>query len=97
MHPWNPALGCGAEEEELVRVQQQQQTVLMVAPDSDDVTDVLQMLEQELAAYEEQELAAMGAGRGRGRGARGGRPRASTARLEMEDLVDLAQEAALAR
>ena len=77
---------------------EEQQTVLMVGPtDNDDVTDVLQMLEQELAAYEEQELAAMGGGRGGGRGGRGGRSRASTARLEMEDLVDLAQEAARAR
>ena len=72
--------------------------MLMVGPsDSDDVTDVLQMLEQELAAYEEQELAAMAGGRGGGRGGRGGRPRASAVRLEMEDLVSLAQEAALAR
>ena len=92
--------GCLAEEEELARAQQQQQqqqTVLMVPPESDDVTDVLQMLEQELAAYEEQELAAMGAGRGRGRGGGRGVPRAGAVRLEMEDLVGLAQEAALAR
>ena len=73
--------------------------MLMVGPtDNDDVTDVLvQMLEQDLAAFEEQELAAMGDGRGGGRGGRGGRSRASAARLEMEDLVDLAQEAARAR
>ena len=70
----------------------------MVGPtDNDDVTDVLQMLEHELAAYEEQELAALGGGRGGGRGGRGGGARASAARLEMEDLVDLAQEAARAR
>ena len=64
----------------------------------DDVTEVMQMLEQQLAAYEEQEeLAAIGAGRGRGRAARGGRGRGATARMEMEDLVDLAHEAALSR
>ena len=65
--------------------------------DSDDVTEVLQMLEQELAAYEEQELGVLGAGRGRGRGSRAGRGAVSTTRLEMEDLVDLAHEAALSR
>lgn len=90
-------LVCCAEEEELARAEEQQ-TVLMVEPtDNDDVTDVLQMLEQELAAYEEQELTALGGGRGGGRGGRGGGARASAARLEMEDLVDLAQEAARAR
>ena len=90
-------LVCCAEEEELTRAEEQQ-TVLMVRPtDNDDVTDVLQMLEQELAAYEEQELAAMGGGRGGGRGGRGGQSRVGAARLEMEDLVNLAQEAARAR
>lgn len=74
------------------------QTVLVVPTDNDGVTAVLQMLEQELAAYEEQELAAIGTGRG-GRGGRGrGRGRATrSTRLEMDDLVDLAHETALAR
>jgi len=74
------------------------QTVLLVPTDNDGVTEVLQMLEQELATYEEQELAAIGTGRG-GRGGRGrGRGRAiRSTRLEMEDLVDLAHETALAR
>ena len=74
------------------------QTVLLVPTDNDGVTEVLQMLEQELAAYEEQELAAIGTGRG-GRDGRGrGRGRAiRSTRLEMEDLVDLAHETALAR
>lgn len=71
----------------------------------EDVTEVLQLLEQELAAYEEEDLAAIreagtGAGRGRGRG-RGGRGVAAEGRhnrLEIEDLVDLARETrALAR
>jgi len=61
------------------------------------VAEVLQMLEQELASYEEQELAAIGATGGRGRGGRGRGGAARATRLEMEDLVDLAHETALAR
>ena len=85
-------------DEEMAANPQDSQTVLLVPTDNDGVTEVLQMLEQELAAYEEQELAAIGTGRG-GRGGRGrGRGRATrSTRLEMEDLVDLAHETALAR
>jgi len=85
-------------DEEVAANPRDPHTVLLVPTDNDGVTEVLQMLEQELAAYEEQELAAIGTGRG-GRGGRGrGRGRATrSTRLEMEDLVDLAHETALAR
>lgn len=84
-------------DEEVAENPRDTQTVL-VPTDNDGVTEVLQMLEQELAAYEELELSAIGTGRG-GRGGRGrGRGRGiRSTRLEMEDLVDLAHETALAR
>lgn len=84
-------------DEEVTADRQDNETVLLV-PRANDVTEVLHMLEQELAAYEEQELAIIGTGRGgRGRGDRGRAGVARSARLEMEDLVDLAHETALAR
>ena len=85
-------------DEEVAENPRDTQTVLLVPTDNDGVTEVLQMLEQELAAYEELELSAIGTGRG-GRGGRGrGRGQGiRSTRLEMEDLVDLAHETALAR
>ena len=84
-------------DEEVGASQQDTEAVLLV-PRANDVTEVLHMLEQELAAYEEQELAVTGTGRGgRGPGDRGRAGAARSARLEMEDLVDLAHETALAR
>lgn len=86
-----------ADEVNAAAIDEEQQAILLMPTDNDDVTEVLQMLEQELAAYEEQELAAVGAARGRGRGGRGRAGAIRSTRLEMEDLVDLAQETALAR
>jgi len=85
-------------DEEVAANPRDPQTVLLVPTDNDGVTEVLQMLEQELAAYEELDMAAIGTGRG-GRGGRGrGRGRGiRSTRLEMEDLVDLAHETALSR
>ena len=87
---------CCAEEEELARAQEQQ-AVLLVPADNDDVTEVLQLLEQELSAFEEQELQGVGQGRGHDRGSMGDRSSASAARIETEELVGLAHEAALSR
>lgn len=71
--------------------------MLVMSTDNDDVTEVLQMLEQELSAFEEQELQGVGQGRGQGRGSGRDRGSASAARIEMEELVGLAQGAALSR